>query len=176
VDVFQKTDYPSSGDIHLTVSPSRPAHFDIRLRIPSWCHQFSAKVNEGEVHTSVDNGLLCIDREWNSGDVVELAMEMPWRLVRGTAKQDGRAAVMRGPLVFCRNPARNAPLGQASLILDSSAFQAPVADETLRPHGVACRQDHEPALLTEFPDPDGEATYFLPASNDILTADELLQS
>jgi hypothetical protein len=176
VDVIQKTDYPSSGHIHLTVVPTRPARFDIRLRVPSWCRQFSVKVNGCEVTPSVDRGLLCIDREWNSGDAVELEMEMPWRLVRGTAKQDGRAAVMRGPLVFCLNPNRNAGTGQAPLIVDAAAFQSPVTDETLRPHGVACRQDHEPALLTEFPDPDGEATYFLPASNDTLTADELLKS
>jgi len=176
VDVVQKTDYPTTGDIHLTVSPSRPARFDIRLRIPSWCKKFSASVNGDKIAAPLDSGLLCIDREWNSGDVVEVAMEMPWRLVRGTAKQEGRAAVMRGPLVFCLNPARNPIPGQAPLILDSATFRPPVADETLRPHGVACRMDHAPELLTEFPDPDGEATYFVPTCAALLTSDELLKS
>lgn len=176
VDVVQQTGYPSSGDIRLSVSPSRPERFEVRLRIPSWCQQFSLKVNGRTIQAPVDNGLLGIAREWSSGDVVELAMEMPWRLVRGVAKQDGRAAVMRGPLVFCLNPMRNAEAGETSLIVDSTSFEPPVPDETLRPHGIACRQTHEPALFTGFPDPDGEATYFTPASNDLLTADELLKS
>ena len=178
VEVAQKTDYPNSGHVQLTVAPSRTARFDVGLRIPSWCQAFSAKVNGCEVRATVQNGILHIEREWKSGDVVEMAMEMPWRLVRGTAKQAGRAAVMRGPMLFCLNPSRNTEAGQGALIVDDSAFEPPIADESLRPHGLACCQKHAPSpvVLTEFADPDGEATYFLPASACHPVVDELLKS
>ena len=64
------------------------------------------------------------------------------------------------------------------LIVDDSAFEPPIADESLRPHGLACCQKHAPSpvVLTEFADPDGEATYFLPASACHPVVDELLKS
>jgi uncharacterized protein len=51
-------------------------------------------------------------RSWKRGDQVELDMPMPWRLVQGRQRQAGRVAVMRGPQVFCLNPAQNADLAE----------------------------------------------------------------
>lgn len=175
VEVAQKTDYPNSGRVSLSVAPSAPARFDVRLRIPSWCRQFTVTVNAHEVQALVQDGLLRIDREWKAGDLVELVLEMPWRLVRGVARQSGRAAAMRGPVLYCHNPTRNPR--ETPLIVDSAAFEPPVADETMRPHGLACCQKNgtRSDLLTEFADPDGEATYFIPDNTDLLVADELLK-
>ena len=176
VEVVQKTDYPNSGKVNLTVEPSRPARFEVGLRIPSWCKQHSAKVNGCEVPATVQNGILSIEREWKSGDLVELVMAMPWRLVAGVAKQAGRVAVLRGPVLFCLNPSRNPVAGQDPLTLDATAFEPPIADESLRPHGLVCCSKHDLVVLTEFADPDGEATYFPPAPGTKPAGDELLKS
>lgn len=175
VEVVQKTDYPNSGRISLSVTPSRPARFEIRLRIPSWCRLFTAEVNADKVQAPVQDGLLRIDREWKAGDLIELVLEMPWRLVRGVARQSARAAVMRGPVLYCHNPTRNPR--ESTLIVDPVSFKPPVADETIRPHGLVCRQEHgaQSDLLTEFADPGGEETYFIPANADLPVADELLK-
>lgn len=69
---------------------------------------------------------------------------MHWRLVRGTKRQAGRAAVMRGPLVFCLTPAQHdhlAALDGADLgriTLDPESFAEPSADDSVRPDGIAC--------------------------------------
>ena len=179
-EVVQETDYPNSGRVVLKISPSQPARFGLRLRIPSWCRQFSAKVNGRSVSTSTQRGFLRLDREWTSGDSVELAMDMPWRLVRGVARQEGRVAVMRGPVLFCLNPGRNDLAGQDlhALTVDPATVEPPVEDDTLRPNGIACRvrAAARKLLLTEFADPNGEATYFHPANGGSPTPDELLNA
>ena len=175
VEIWQETDYPNSGGVVLGVEPASPAAFTVSLRIPAWCRQATAAVNDNPMALQSDGGFLNIRREWRSGDRVTLNMETPWRLVRGFANQEGRVAVLRGPMLFALNPNRNPGLAGKALseiALDPDAFEPPVADNALRPHGVACnvkatRAGHAAAdkadldlQLTEFADPDARWTYF----------------
>ncbi len=117
---------------------------------------------------------------------------MDWRLVRGTKRQAGRAAVMRGPLVFGLNPAQHdqlatrdgADLGR--ITLDPQSFAEPVADDSVRPDGIACpvrawkpgyavkRPGDLSLRLSEFADPGGKAIYFRLQNLDVAVPDELL--
>ena len=45
VKLEQKTNYPSSGDIDLTVTPSRPESFVLKLRIPRWAESATVAIN-----------------------------------------------------------------------------------------------------------------------------------
>ena len=109
VTLRQETDYPSSPKVTIHVSPSGPARFALRLRIPRWCGGATVAVNGHAVDKAVTGGrFYVLDRPWRAGDRVELDMPMPWRLVRGRKAQKGRLAVMRGPMVFCLSPARQA--------------------------------------------------------------------
>jgi len=118
---------------------------------------------------------------------------MEFRAVKGRKLQAGRAAVLRGPVLFCLNPARNPSLAGMDLkeiTIDPTSLEGPIDDATIRPKGMACRvrawspgkysPTAEPdltLLLTEFVDPDGEATFFkVPDANAAaLVDDELLQ-
>jgi len=105
--VRQETDYPSSGKVVVRLDPSRSARFPLRLRIPRWCRAAKILLNGRIVVCSAKGGrFFTIDRRWKSGDRVELDMPMNTRLLRGRKAQAGRVAVMRGPLLFCLNPAR----------------------------------------------------------------------
>ena len=117
---------------------------------------------------------------------------MAWRLVAGRKRQAGRVAVMRGPLVFCLNPEQDEKLAQLDgadlgrITLDPESLGGPVADESVRPGGVACRvQAWKPGyrvsrpgdltlLLTEFADPGGRAVYFRLQDLSVAVSDELL--
>lgn len=120
VGIEQKTRYPFDGDIALRVSPSEPAEFAMRLRIPTWTgEQFVPGdlyqyVNEGEswiirvngedVQTEQQNGFATINRIWSTGDTVELHLPMPVRFSRcheEVKANRNRIAVTRGPLVYC---------------------------------------------------------------------------
>ena len=85
---------------------------------------------------------------------------------------------MRGPQVFCLNPAQNASLAKLDgvelgyLALDPASLADPVENSAVRPGGLGGRiQAWKPGFgigkqsdftltLTEFPDPAGKATYF----------------
>jgi uncharacterized protein len=154
----QETDYPNSGRVIIKVEPSRSAEFPLKLRIPRWCESASVSVNGHAAGTPAKPGhLVSLPRLWTSGDVVTLDLPMKTRLVRGRKLQAGKVAVMRGPVLFCLSPARQAaryPVyaghganpaevqravdrAVAQTKFDWTALPTPVPDKTIRPDGVA---------------------------------------
>ena len=108
----ETSNYPWSGDIRIEIDPETPAAFDVKLRIPGWCHGARVAVN-GEavpVEGRTANGYLTISRTWNKGDVVTRDLPMPpVRLYAhpGVIMDAGRVALKRGPLVYCVEEADN---------------------------------------------------------------------
>ena len=192
--IRQETDYPTSGKVTLHLDPSRTSRFAVKLRIPRWCARASATLGEGaasETLTASGGQCLSIRREWKAGDRIELSMPMAARLVKGRVNQAGRFAVMYGPSVFCLNPKTNAGLAGVDLRLlvpHLPTLQGPIKDESVRPNGLAFALKAwppeawypagEPSIslrLTEFPDPDGTATYlFAPDPTDPALVDDEL--
>ncbi|GGA87608.1 hypothetical protein GCM10011491_14150 [Brucella endophytica] len=106
IDLTQKTRYPWDGAIRFEIAADRAARFTLSLRIPGWAHGASVKVN-GEAldlaSVTVD-GYARIEREWRAGDHVDLDIPLIPRALWANplVRQDaGRAALMRGPLVYC---------------------------------------------------------------------------
>jgi uncharacterized protein len=190
--VRQETDYPRGGDVLVRLDPSRPAAFPLGLRIPRWCAKASVTVNDQPIDKAAEPGkLLVIDREWKAGDRVRLVMPMEYRWVKGRKLQAGRAALLRGPSLFCLNPARNEKLAGMDLkeiTIDPASVEGPIDDATIRPGGQACRvRAWSPGkwspttapdltlLLTEFADPGGEATHLkVPEANAATLVDDEL--
>ena len=191
--IRQETDYPNSGRIRLQLDLTRPVKFPLQLRIPAWARGASVTVDGEPVKGTVKSGAFFeVTREWKSGDQVLLDLPMPWRLVKGRQRQAGRVAVMRGPQLFCLNPAQNPALAKLDgnelgcLALDPASLADPVPSDAVRPDGLGCRvQAWKPGFgigkqsdfvltLTEFPDPDGKATYFRLRDFEVAVDDELL--
>ena len=174
----QETGYPRDGKVALNLEPASPAEFTLALRIPSWCDGATVTVNGASLGVPVVRGEFCrIARTWTQGDRVELTLPMKLRLVRGYKAQSGRAAVMYGPRVFCLDRERNPALAKEDLrliTLDTATLSGPVADAAAGDGSLCCtvrawratnwyplaETDWE-ITLTEFPDPEGEASYFL---------------
>ena len=107
INVRQETDYPASGKVTLNLDPSRPVEFPLYLRIPAWCKNARVSVNGRNVKQPIRSGtFLAIARKWQPGDRVELNLPMTWRFVRGRKAQQGRVAVLRGPVLYCLNAKR----------------------------------------------------------------------
>jgi hypothetical protein len=176
VAITQETQFPSRGEVAIRVEPERAAAFPLWLRIPAWADGARVEVNGEAVKVSAGS-FAVVEREWKRGDKVELTLPMKPRLVLGRRRQAGRAAVMRGPIVYTLNPAQagelvkldGADLGRFTL--DPATFEV-VADASVRPGGTAIRAGAwkpgygiglKPDLtltLSEFPDPGAMATYF----------------
>jgi DUF1680 family protein len=111
VAIDQKTQYPWDGAVKILVNPSNPMVFNLMVRIPAWCRGATLKVN-GESVSNVERvrGYARIERTWKKGDVVELLMPMPVEKVKAhplVEADAGKAALMRGPLVYCIESADN---------------------------------------------------------------------
>ena len=132
-------DYPYSGDIALTVT--RGGEFEAALRIPEWCREFSVKLNGADATSHVADGYWRWKRQWQAGDKVELSLriEAELRFADPRVPADaGRAAIQRGPLVYCVESADNPGIRLHSLRI--------AADPELRETSVAGLPDGTVAL------------------------------
>lgn len=187
----QESDYPNSGDTKIGVSLSHPAEFTLYVRIPRWSKSVEVRINgQAEPPNVPEAGLLAVRREWKTGDALEVRFPMDFRVVKGRRTQQGRVAIVRGPMVFTFNPKRNPELADKDprlLTLDPGSIQGPFPDDSVRPGGMSCRAKvwmpgawypAEPAreiVLSEFADPDATATYFhIPNPGDERLVDDEL--
>ena len=196
VRIEQSTDYPNSGKIEINISVSQAKSFPVMLRIPAWAKNATVSINNTETIEAVPGNFLSVSRTWNKGDRIILDIPMESRWVKGREQQAGRVALMRGPVLFCLNPAKDndsklsqlTPAELERILIDPSSLQGPFADESVRPRGMAYKigawfeghgmssGKHDLELfLTEFPNPDGKSTYFNLADQKNTVDDELIK-
>jgi len=124
IQVVQETAYPWDGKVHLRLAPEAATRFALRLRQPGWS---AGRIVPSQVyrqegtldadpHLQIngkpqaaaglhrEKGFIVLDREWAPGDVVDLEFAMP--VVRVISREEvagnrGRAALHRGPVVYC---------------------------------------------------------------------------
>ncbi len=91
------TNYPWSNTV--TFIATKPGNFALRVRKPGWCN--AAKLSE---KSTLEQGYYVVNKDWKKGDTLTVELEMPIEqiLAHPMVKDDhGRAAVRRGPLVYC---------------------------------------------------------------------------
>ncbi len=122
--ITQQTEYPWNGRVSFRVDPERPADFALAIRIPGWARgqavpsdlyrfaptadrgpeRAALQINGKPVPLAIDKGFARIQRRWQKGDTVVLDLPMPIRRVLahdGVAEDRGKAAIERGPIVYC---------------------------------------------------------------------------
>ncbi len=102
--IRQKTNYPWSGDVRITVSPAAPREFVMYVRIPGWSAKNSVKVNGKEFVGAKPGEYLAIRRRWTENDTIDLNFDMTTQLLKANpavTEDRGRVAFQRGPIVFC---------------------------------------------------------------------------
>lgn len=130
-----ETDYPWDGRVRVHVEETSSGPWTLSLRVPAWADGATVSV-AGERH-EVDAGTYAsVRRTWQAGDVAELELPMPVRLVRGDDRIDavrGCVAVERGPLVYAVEQV-DQPEGVA-------------VDDLRLAVGAPTRAEHRPDLL-----------------------------
>jgi DUF1680 family protein len=97
------TQYPYAGAIAMTLQLSQPRDFALRLRIPAWAAGASVAVNGKRGTAPIVPGTFAnIEREWRSGDQIELDLPMRQRLQVVDAEHPDIVALSAGPLVLMR--------------------------------------------------------------------------
>lgn len=106
VSIVQGTDYPWDGIICFRFEMDEPQPFTLKLRRPGWCREVGVYLNGGQfpIESTIDKGYITLTREWQPGDQLRLQLLMPVERVYAHPEVDadnGRVALMRGPLVYC---------------------------------------------------------------------------
>ena len=100
-----ETGYPHGGEVRYTYhGPERET--TLALRIPGWSRRTSLQVNGREMDLSAltREGYAYLNRVFREGDQITLTLDMAPQWVTASAKVpalSNRAAVQRGPLVYC---------------------------------------------------------------------------
>jgi hypothetical protein len=101
----QETNYPWDGKIRIAIDMKDPVSFILRLRIPSWCEKWHAKLKGTIIENPlIEKGYLTISRKWENGDSVDLELDMPVQRIQSNPNvksNQGRIALQRGPIVYC---------------------------------------------------------------------------
>ena len=112
VEMVQKTDYPWSGKIAITVNPKDSREFTIYVRVPNRTTSKlyaptpaveglkAISVNGQTATPKVQNGYAPITRKWSKGDTIDLELPMEAQRI----KADEKIAADRGCVALCYGP------------------------------------------------------------------------
>ena len=134
IEMVQKTSYPWSGDVSITVNPKESKEFTLYVRVPNRSTSDlytclppvnglkTLSVNGKAVPVKTVNGYAVIRRTWKAGDRVDLTLPMQVQTVTADNRIEadrGRVALKYGPMVFnveeADNKDINQPLGNGPL-------------------------------------------------------------
>ena len=117
----QHTEMPWEGGTELVVRSARRQKFAMHIRIPAWLTDevlkgsdlyryadkgadFVVRVTGKEQKCTMHNGYLVVERRWKDGDKVQFDFQLNVRRVyahEAVADDRGKAALQRGPIVYC---------------------------------------------------------------------------
>ncbi|OXM85746.1 glycoside hydrolase family 127 protein [Paenibacillus rigui] len=144
VKLKQQSCLPWEGNVSIELSEVPAAPFALALRIPSWSFGRAVmSLNGAPVDYRVEDGYAIIGRQWMQGDRVTWVLALEPQLtaahpeIRANA---GKAAIERGPLVYCLEETDNmSPI--ASLFIRSASKLKSVYDHDLLGGAVVIEAD-----------------------------------
>jgi DUF1680 family protein len=165
VQIIQETNYPWDGKVRISVLPDKHSEFDLFIRIPGWAanepvpgdtyryldspsETISLSLNGKPVDYKMVKGYAVVRKTWKKGDVVQLDLPMPVRRIVAIneIKDDlNRAALQRGPLVYCFEHADNGGKTMNIVIPDNVSFKAEFKPEML--NGIVAISSEAPVII-----------------------------
>ena len=108
----------SSGDITVRTDPGHP--FALALRVPSWCGNF-----EASLPYRIQGGYVCFQIQGETALQLRFPMEAHLLRCSNRVRENvGKAAVVKGPLVYCLEEVDNGKDLHRLLISRDTTFQA----------------------------------------------------
>ena len=102
IRLTQETQFPAEDGSRITVSLDAPKRFKIFVRHPGWVETNEMQVvcgGKDYAEGSAASSYVCIDREWNDGDVIEIRTPMRVTLEEFPNMPEF-VAILRGPIVL----------------------------------------------------------------------------
>lgn len=120
VTLKQQSLLPWEGYVRLELSAVPGARFSLALRLPSWSYGNAVlKINGAATAYEIIDGYATVNRQWTQGDVVEWEPQLEAQLIAANPEiraNAGKAAIERGPIVYCLEEIDNgSPLASLSI-------------------------------------------------------------
>ncbi|GIP28113.1 hypothetical protein J23TS9_32430 [Paenibacillus sp. J23TS9] len=135
VRLSQQTNYPWDGQVTIEVTSAEQIEFTVAVRIPSWCKQAEIRVNNVPANASNhENGYVKLRREWQTGDRIELNLDMPVEHIHAHPQlraNAGKVALQRGPVIYCLEEEDNGANLQDITIPSDARFHVQFAEHLL---------------------------------------------
>ncbi len=115
IEMVQRTDYPWSGAVSITVNPKESREFTLFVRVPDRATSKlytpvpqvsglkSLAVNGVVMKPRIENGYAIIKRTWKAGDKVDIVLPMEVQTIISDSRisaNTGRIALRFGPLIY----------------------------------------------------------------------------
>ena len=100
------SDFPVSGKANIKVSVSKPVSFNIDLRVPAWCKNYTAKL-EGKEFKGIPGQYLELRRTWKENSIIEISMDLNIQELDGGKSYPGFVAIKTGPQILAFDQALN---------------------------------------------------------------------
>ncbi len=95
VSIEEKTLYPYSGEVELTMRPAQPITFCVWLRNPSWSRDTQVVCPGAEIR--LVNGFWQVRKQWKAGDTVAIRFD---QVICEAPAINGEVALQYGPLLY----------------------------------------------------------------------------
>ena len=99
IELIQKTNYPLSGSVVISLNLKDKEEMTLRIRIPAWSKNTTLSVNGNPINDLKKGEYVEIRRIWASTDVISLNLDMAGRV----EKQNQCVSIMTGPVVLARD-------------------------------------------------------------------------
>lgn len=103
VEIKVQSGFPWNGKVTVTVTKAEGVSMKLAMRIPGWCHNWESKEVKGKTCIT-EHGYLYVEGKWEQGDMIELDFPMLPRIMQADERvreNIGKAAIMKGPIVYC---------------------------------------------------------------------------
>jgi DUF1680 family protein len=121
VEISLTTDYPKTGNVKIAVkTDGKP--LKLNIRIPGFTDKYSININGALSDCKKENNYLHIP-DLKNGDIIELSFSIKPRIIYSNPKVHqncGKAAIERGPEIFCLEECDNGK-NLAALTIDTQA-------------------------------------------------------
>ena len=138
-----QTRMPFDGQTRIRLTAQEPMSGTLHLRIPEYAEETSLAVNGISITPKVEKGYACVSAQGREM-TLQLSFAMPPRLVYANphlAEDNGKCAVVKGPLVYCLEQADNGGDLAALLIDPDQPLQLQFREDTPVIIAQGCRMD-----------------------------------
>lgn len=155
-----KTEYPENGNIKLNVTKTTSGQGKVKIRVPQWCREASYSVRGESVSPEVEKGYAVFLT--GEGDSLEIDISMPMvpqKIYADIRVKDltGKAAVMRGPVVYCAEEVDNGELSvlfwkdRGEMIWKKGPAAGTPDSEQIIAEGWRCKSDRDELYTVQSP-------------------------